>query len=299
MPVAENINPEKVLRELRDLWVDLGKDQDAAGGVLRACAMTLVAVVEADSSDAAAVREIIGVLMHEHPSRAIVITPRLGAELSARVFSECWMPFGSRRQICAEGIEITADTEQTAELARLLVPLVAPDLPVILWCRGPRAFLDRTLDPLFPLANKIIFDTSAARHAPSAIEFLRRLRKDGRRVADLAWTRLTGWREAIAHRFDSPGTRVTEITAAVVTYGGERVGSSPLYLARWLEKALPGIAVRLQEEEGTVGIHAVTFAGPLLPRVIRFAATEVSEEVLLREELGLLERDAVFERVLA
>ena len=103
--------------------------------------------------------------MHGHPSRAIVLTPREGGEFSGRVFAECWMPFGGQQQICSEGIEITADSEQTDEVARLLVPLIAPDLPVVLWCRGPRAFLDRSLDPLFPLANKIIFNTRAVRHA--------------------------------------------------------------------------------------------------------------------------------------
>src|SRR5665213_2376274 len=173
--------------------------------------MTLIAVAEHhDAMDAEQARKTIGVLMHGHPSRAIVLTPSEGGDFSGRVFAECWMPFGGEQQICAEGIEITADSEQTDEVARLMVPLIAPDLPVVLWCRGPRAFLDRSLDPLFPLANKIIFNTRAVRHASSAIEFLRRMRKEGdkngRQVADLAWTRLTGWREAVAHLMDAcPG----------------------------------------------------------------------------------------------
>jgi glucose-6-phosphate dehydrogenase assembly protein OpcA len=42
----------------------------------------------------------------------------------------------------------------------VLVPLIAPDLPVVLWCRD-RALSWTVLDPLFPLANKIIFNTRA------------------------------------------------------------------------------------------------------------------------------------------
>ena len=38
--------------------------------------------------------------------------------------------------------------------------------------------------------------------AEAALEFLRVLRAQGRRVADLHWTRLTGWREVLAHLFD-------------------------------------------------------------------------------------------------
>src|SRR5712691_9872068 len=223
MSPAGAIEPEKILKELRELWIQLGQQQDAPGGVLRACAMTLVVAAEPDGNgaDAEAAHRTIGVLMHDHPSRAVVISPREGGEFGARVFSECWMPFGGQRQICAEGIEITSDSEQTDEVARLLVPLIAPDLPVVLWCRGARAFRDRSLDALFPLADKIIFDTAQARHAPSAVEFLRRMHKDRRHVADLAWTRLTAWREAAGHLLDRDAGGVT---AARLTHGGERPG---------------------------------------------------------------------------
>jgi len=313
------IDPEKILRDLRDLWTQLAHDQSGPGGVLRACSMTLIVVAEHDDAlDAAQARKTIGVLMHGHPSRAIVLTPREDGEFSGRVFAECWMPFGGQQQICAEGIEITADSEQTDEVARLLVPLMAPDLPVVLWCRGPRAFLDRSLDPLFPLANKIIFNTRAVRHPSSAIEFLRRMQKDGRRVADLAWTRLTGWREAVAHLMDaSPdGWLAADRSGTVrIQHGGARPGTRSLYFARWIERALPGMNVTLSPVAGDPGVHSVVFAGAGPEMSIQLGGTgslEVStgervysallppdsEECLMREELSILGRDPVFERVL-
>jgi glucose-6-phosphate dehydrogenase assembly protein OpcA len=255
--------------------------------------------------------------MHVHPSRAIVLTPREGGEFSGRVFAECWMPFGGQQQICSEGIEITADAEQTDEVARLLVPLIAPDLPVVLWCRGPRAFLDRSLDPLFPLANKIIFNTRAVRHASSAIEFLRRMRKDGRQVADLAWTRLTGWREAVAHLMDAcDGGWLAAAGGEVrLEYGGGRPGTRVLYFARWIERALPGVNVTLIPVAGGPGLHSAVFAGCGAETSVRLgegSSLEVrtaersysavlpadSEESLMREELSILGRDPVFDRVL-
>jgi len=313
------IDPEKILRDLRDLWTQLAHDQSGPGGVLRACSMTLIVVAEHDDAlDAEQARKTIGVLMHGHPSRAIVLTPREDGEFSGRVFAECWMPFGGQQQICAEGIEITADSEQTDEVARLLVPLMAPDLPVVLWCRGPRAFLDRSLDPLFPLANKIIFNTRAVRHPSSAIEFLRRMQKDGRQVADLAWTRLTGWREAVAHLMDaSPdGWLAAGRNGSVrIQHGGARPGTRSLYFARWIERALPGMNVTLSPVAGDPGMHSVVFAGESGEMSIRLAGTgslEVrtgdrvysallppdSEECLMREELSILGRDPVFDRVL-
>jgi glucose-6-phosphate dehydrogenase assembly protein OpcA len=278
----------------------------------------LIAVAEHDDeADAELARKTIGVLMHGHPSRAVVLTPREGGEFSGRVFAECWMPFGGEQQICSEGIEITADSEQTDEVARLLVPLIAPDLPVVLWCRGPRAFLDRSLDPLFPLANKIIFNTRAVRHASSAIGFLRRLRKDGRQVADLAWTRLTGWREAVAHLMDAcPGGWLAAAGGEVrIEYGGGRPGTRTLYFARWIERALPGANVTLIPVAGGPGMHSVVFAGCGAETSVRLgegSSLEVrtaersysavlppdSEESLMHEELSILGRDPVFDRVL-
>lgn len=312
------VDPERILRDLRDLWAQLAKDQGSAGGVIRACSMTLIAVAEHDDlADAESARKSIGALMHGHPSRAIVLTPREDGEFSGRVFAECWMPFGGQQQICAEGIEITADYEQTDEVARLLVPLIAPDLPVVLWCRGPRAFLDRSLDPLFPLANKIIFNTRAVRHPNSAIEFLRRMRKDGRQVADLAWTRLTGWREAVAHLMDScPGGCSSVSNGTVrVEYGGPRPGTRSLYFARWVERALPGMKVTLTPVGGEAGMHAVVFTGGKEEMSIRLGDGRVlevrsgehrysailpadSDECLMHEEMSILGRDPVFDRVL-
>ena len=321
-PAAPVIDPEKILRDLRDLWTQLAKDQGGSGGVLRACSMTLIAVAEHDDeADAELARKTIGVLMHGHPSRAIVLTPREDGEFSGRVFAECWMPFGGQQQICSEGIEITADSEQTDEVARLLVPLIAPDLPVVLWCRGPRAFLDRSLDPLFPLANKIIFNTRAVRHASSAIEFLRRMRNeggnDGRQVADLAWTRLTGWREAVAHLMDAcPGGWLAAAGGEVrIEYGGGRPGTRTLYFARWIERALPGANVTLIPVAGGPGMHSVVFAGCGAETSVRLgegSSLEVrtaersysavlppdSEESLMHEELSILGEDPVFDRVL-
>ena len=313
------IDPEKILRDLRDLWTQLAHDQGGPGGVLRACSMTLIVVAEHDDAlDAEQARKTIGVLMHGHPSRAIVLTPREDGEFNGRVFAECWMPFGGQQQICAEGIEITADSEQTDEVARLLVPLMAPDLPVVLWCRGPRAFLDRSLDPLFPLANKIIFNTRAVRHPSSALEFLRRMHKDGRQVADLAWTRLTGWREAVAHLMDAcpDGWLAAGRNGTVrIQHGGARPGTRSLYFARWIERALPGMNVMLSPVAGDPGMHSVVFAGAGAEMSIKLGGKgtlEVntgervysamlppdSEECLMREELSILERDPVFERVL-
>src|SRR5687768_6090310 len=101
------IEPDRILKDLRHLWRDLAKQEES--DVLRACAMTLI-VVSSAADDAQATGETVAALMHEHPSRLILVTVRTDrtTTLDGRVSAQCWRPFGSRQQICCEQIEIDA-----------------------------------------------------------------------------------------------------------------------------------------------------------------------------------------------
>lgn len=307
------IQPEKILRELSDLWDQLDHDQADSGGVLRACAMTLVVTAD-DENDAEEVRKTLGVLVHEHPSRAIVLAACYGSELDARVFSECWKPFGSNQQICSEGVEILADAANLEDAARFLVPLKVPDLPLVLWCRGPQAFNLRSFDSLFPVADKIVFDSSTVPSAAAALSFLRSLRSRGCRVADLHWTRLTGWREILAHLFDDQALPASGITTARIGYGGSTPSTCALYFAAWISKALPNARISLANVEGKPGLRSVTLASATCELALTKAGSEievngcgrhyksflppVDEQSLMREELNILGPDLVYDRVL-
>jgi glucose-6-phosphate dehydrogenase assembly protein OpcA len=314
------VKPEKIMRDLQELWGQLAQDQAESGGVLKACAMTLIVITESDE-DADRVRQMLGVLMHVHPGRAIVI--RTGhpsnASLDARVFAECWKPFGRNQQICSEGIEITPGTEGWEDLARFIVPLRVPDLPVVLWCRGAvdRNYMyRRRYTPLYGLADKIIFDTRNVADAEAGAEFLRVLRSQGRRVADLHWTRLTGWREVLAHLFDDRAMEPGQVKSARVGYGGGSLTTCALYFAAWLRTSLRGIRVTLEPDAASAGLHSLTLVAAdgqlrvsrapercLLVegrgRDYRTALPPVSEESLMVEELRVLGEDPVWERALA
>jgi glucose-6-phosphate dehydrogenase assembly protein OpcA len=316
MATVNTIQPERILKDLQQLWAQMAVDQADSGGVLRACAMTLVVVAENDS-DADRVRQTVGVLMHNHPSRAVVLHPGgAGAELEARIFAECWKPFGKTQQICSEGIEITSGKNGFAEVAKFLVPLRVPDLPVVLWCRGPAALEPGPLEQLFPLADKIIFDSSGVPDADSALQFLRRLRGRGGRVADLHWTRLTGWREVLAHLFDDQAMQPGEVKTAQVMFGGQSVSTCARYFAAWIRSALPAARVTLAPGSGAPGLRSVTLSTASdnltialgsdhclevsgAGRHYRSLLPSVSEEALMQEELGILGPDPVYERVLS
>ena len=313
-PLMTTIHPEQILRDLSRQWAQLDQEQANSGGVLRACAMTLI-VTAKDEADAEQVRQMLGVLMHEHPARAVILTGHEGADFDARVFAECWKPFGSNQQICAEGIEIVSGSSNFEDAAQLLVPLKVPDLPTVLWCRGTSAFYLRTFDMLFPLADKLIFDSSTVSGAAAALTFLRSLKSRGHHVADLHWTRLTGWREILAHLFDDEAMKPGDVSSVRVTYGGATPSTCTLYFASWVEQALPRARVSLSSGAGEPGLRAVTFSnkncelslgknGTCIEvngcnRHYRSSLPPVDETSLMREELKFPGSDPVFDRVLA
>jgi glucose-6-phosphate dehydrogenase assembly protein OpcA len=306
------VSPGAILRDLQKQWEELAAVEAKSGGVLRACAMTLIVAAhnEAESYDA---RQTAGLLMRVHPSRAIIVHPGKG-EFDARVFAECWKPMGRAQQICSEGIEIIAGTSGFGEVARFLVPLRVPDLPVVLWCRGTAASDASGYEPLYPLADKIIFDTAHVTDADEALRRLRRLHAYGTRVADLHWTRLSGWREVISHLFDD-GLRAGDVRLGKITYGGDNISTCARYFEAWTRSSLPLARISIEPEYGPPGLYSVTLATPKGDVVVKRAGDHAlvveapgmhyqtalpsrQEATLMQEELGILGADSVYERVL-
>jgi glucose-6-phosphate dehydrogenase assembly protein OpcA len=239
--------PEQILKGLGKLWTALGEEEKQGGKptVLRACAMTLiVATDESDSGFSAS--QTISELMREHPSRGIVLAVSEQAErsLEARILAQCWKPFGKAQQICCEQIEVIARPESWPNVGPTLIGLTAADLPVIFWCRHHAALSPSAteaqragLEAIANIATKIIIDTSEL-DTKAAFDRIAGWRARGRVVADLEWTRLTGWREPLAHIFDNVArdNSLSKFHTIEITHTGDRPGSSAVYLAGWLSR---------------------------------------------------------------
>jgi glucose-6-phosphate dehydrogenase assembly protein OpcA len=309
--------PEQILGELHKLWASLGEQGRAGngGGVLRACTMTLVVVAEA-SEDPQALGETIAALMPEHPARAIVIRLGGGArELEWRVYSQCWTPFGQGRQICCEQVEIAASEDGMADLAPVLMALAAPDLPVALWCRSTRLAAMPQFRRIAAIARKAVLQTATAAELPRLAE----LAAAGIIAGDLAWTRVTRWREALARMFDNRShLEVLPRIARVEVAFSEPQETSAWYLGAWVRDALAdaGVSAELRvSRQAGAGPLAVELAGEgVRARLVRenerliatfnqrstcTSLTQPTDYFLMREELAILRRDPVFERTLA
>lgn len=300
--VTTTINPDQILNELSKLWVDLAKEKDSADGVLRACSMTLIAAIS-EKDDPGEVGETLAMLMREHPSRAIVVRVRDSQEhcLASRVFAQCWMPFGDRRQICCEQVEITASSVSLDDLPAVILPLTVADLPVVLWSRSMAA-----IEKLGSVAGKIIVDGEIIGDLEKVAELA-----DRYRVGDLAWTRLTRWRELIAQIFENKCylKELPSITRLRIIYKGERPTISAFYMAAWLERQEviwergdhSGLA--LETANGEVHTILSTTDETSVEVGVRGQVTNTvfqpaTDYTLLREELSIPGRDPIYEQVL-
>ena len=321
--VISPAQPEQILKGLSKLWTSLGEEEKQHGKptVLRACAMTLiVATDEPDCGFFAS--QTISELMREHPSRGIVlsVSPEASHDFEARVLAQCWKPFGKAQQICCEQIELKARPENWANIGPVLVGLTAADLPIILWVRhqaacSPSAEQEgkKGLQAVMNLATKVIVDTKDL-ETSSALALIKEWRDQDRVIADLEWTRLTPWREPVAHIFDNTGrsNSFSTFDAIEVAHTGEKPGVAALYIAGWLS-APHHARVSFKKVEGYgPGLHSITMrseqetitferTGPdsmtlssTNGRSRRYGYTEPNVTTLMTEELSVLGSDTAF-----
>lgn len=323
MSTVAVVRPEKLLKDLAAEWTQLGKAETEgsarSAGVLRAVTMTMLVGVEAGEDERLAL-ETLSQLMHEHPARAIIL--RLAGDekeaLSGRAYATCWMPFGRRSQICCEQIELSAGANSFSEIPRLLRGLVAPDLPVVFWCRSPKVFAHASYELIAALADKVILDTRAHPDPDATVRAMDAQLRAGQLVGDITWTRLTRWRQTISAAFERADCRsfFDSLTKVEIFYTHQPEPIAGRYLRAWLQSILgakfPVALTHAPEAEGcSWQIREVRFSCPQSSLSIerpekgmaeihvenfhsRAHFESINEAELVREEISILGRDPVF-----
>jgi glucose-6-phosphate dehydrogenase assembly protein OpcA len=239
----------------------------------------------------------------EHPARILVVVGRPGRgkpRLDAEV-----------RFLGDSGPGETAVLRLHAELAdhaeSVLLPLLLPDAPVIVWWPGD-APATPAKDPVGLLAQRRITDAAAGPDPAAALE----AHRDGYAPGDtdFAWTRITSWRTVLAAMLDKPADPITGGLVAC-----EPGSASSKLLAIWLSFALnvridqvdsdgPGITeVRLTTSTGDIVLsrpdgRLAHLSRPGQPE--REVALHQRDTVeILAEEMRRLDPDEVYGEVLA
>src|ERR1700744_2524321 len=182
----------------------LAAERRTGGGVTSGLALTLVVVME--EKDASEVEAAVSIAAARHPMRTLAVlrhqieapVPRLDAEVAI-----------GGRYGPGESVVLRMYGRLALHAESVTLPLLAPDAPVVAWWHG--APPDRiSYDPLGVFADRRITDVS------QAVDKLATLRQRAVDFApgdtDLAWTRITGWRAALASAFDSARSPATGAT---------------------------------------------------------------------------------------
>ncbi|MER7797833.1 glucose-6-phosphate dehydrogenase assembly protein OpcA [Microbacterium sp. NPDC096154] len=188
----------------------------------------------------------------EHPMRVIVLMTEPGGEARLDAQIRVGGDAGASEVIVLRAYGDAASNEST-----LLTGLLLPDAPVVAWWPD-----DPPVRPgasaLGRIAQRRITDSSTARHSADRLTELESSYTPG--DTDLAWTRLTRWREQLAAVLDQPPYE--PVTA--VSVRGASTSPSTALLAAWLGLALE-LPVDWQYEDPSVwdhGIHSVRLTRP-------------------------------------
>jgi glucose-6-phosphate dehydrogenase assembly protein OpcA len=267
-----------------------------AGSPAMGMVMTLVFVVE--ESDAEEAMTAARLASREHPARVLGVilgNGRGSGQVDAQV--------GIGSGWTGETAMIRLSGEVTKHPASVVLPLLLPDSPVVVWW-PTKAPEDPASDPLGRLAKRRITDAAAAPRS-KARAMLTQCRSYAPGNTDLAWTRITSWRALLAAALDQNPVKVT---AASVT--AEKISPSADLLAAWLTDRLkvnvtratsegPGItSVNLETKLGDISVvrydgKLATLSTPGSPdRPVALKRRDIAE--LLAEELRRLDPDDVY-----
>jgi glucose-6-phosphate dehydrogenase assembly protein OpcA len=186
--------------------------------------------------------EVVGVVTAQNPCRAIVLFPSEQEGLSAQVGAYCPASGGKSASVCCEYITLQVGTNAPlGQLRSLLLSLLIPDLPAVLWWDAPINVEDPLFKGLEDLSERLVFDSAQLKNPSQDLPPLAdRIHAGSSRVfSDLNWSRLAPWRELTAQAFDDSTTReaLFNLNRIDLQYGKQFENGAWLYLV-WLTTRL-------------------------------------------------------------
>src|SRR5690606_29415387 len=161
----------------------------------------------------------------EHPMRVIVLITGEGeAHLDAQI--RVGGDAGASEVVVLRAYGDAASNEES-----LVTGLLLPDAPVVAWW-PEEAPADPAASPLGRIAQRRITDAATSDDVRGSLELRGQTYAPG--DTDLAWTRLTHWREQLAAVLDQPPYE--SVTSVEVR--GAAASPSTALLAGWLQLAL-------------------------------------------------------------
>jgi glucose-6-phosphate dehydrogenase assembly protein OpcA len=228
-------------------------------GVTSGLALTLVAVVDerpgTRGTPVKPVEDAATVAAAAHPCRILIVTRSPVGPASGPDRLDADVVVGGRLGPC-EAVIMRMQGRLALHAESVVMPLLAPDVPVVTWWHGPPPEQIST-DPLGVVAERRITDCAQAGDPLAALH--QRAVDYAAGDTDLTWTRITGWRTLVAGSLDAlPGGPPEPVAARVAAPAGD---ASTALLAGWLAARL-GITPEREElpPDGVASVR-LTLAG--------------------------------------
>lgn len=267
-----------------------------------ATGMVLTMLILSDEEFASDATEAAVLSARQHPMRILTLIPRPGRgphQIDAQV-----MVGGDDGPGEVAIVRLRGD--RAAHANSVAIPLLLPDTPVVSWWPSDPPPVPAQ-DPIGRHSQRRITDLATASDPRAALQ--ERITGYIPGDTDLAWTRITSWRSALASLLDNEGITVT--AAAVESETGN---PSATLLSAWLAWALdvevtltsvtgPGITrASLTTDEGSISLTrpdgaVATLSRPGVPDST-IALPRRALPDLLSEELRRLDPDPVYGEVL-
>lgn len=244
----------------------------------------------------------------EHPMRVIVVMTDDDADAEPRLDAEIRVGGDAG---ASEVVVLRAHGAAASNQESLVTGLLLPDAPVVVWWPDLPPTVP-SASPLGRIAQRRITDASTRPYVPGRLTALGENYAPG--DTDLAWTRLTHWREQLAAVLDQPPYE-SVIEAEV---RGASTSPSTALLAAWLRLKLdvPVTWTYLDADEWTDGIKSVRLVRPTADVLLERSSAAIacltqpgqpqhdlvlprrSLRECLAEELRRLDPDVLYGRVI-
>ncbi len=290
-----------------------------------ASVLNLVAV--ADDESAHEVESIIESMSDHQPSRALIVKTVGGkGGIDAHLETRATV-FRGRASVQVELIRLMLHTDQPEGVASAIIPLLRSDLPVYLWWPGVPMPDDLLYREIEDTVDRVVTEAEREPDAMVALAQLAEVVSAGRvSVTDLAWARLTTWRQLITQLIDRHhADRMRRGSVLQIWYAGAQPTPDALLFAGWFREAIGDklmvelhpradvditglvevhvdaggpqhLSIERIPERESAAVVVYTAGRPTRRRVLPLPSRSRSE--LLAGELEMLRPDVPFERAL-
>lgn len=225
------------------LWDTTGGDivkalaAERRAGAMLASGLAVTLVVTVDEKNVSVAEQAATIAAQAHPCRLLIVIRR---QLDTADRLDAEVQVGGRLGP-VEAVVMRMYGRLTLHPESVVLPLLAPDCPVLTWWHGPPPEEIAT-DPLGVLADRRVTDCSLAADPIAALH--NRAKDFAPGDTDLSWTRTTPWRSLLASALDA-----CELEPASVRVAGEPGNPSTPLLAAWAGTRL-GVEATLEGSTG-------------------------------------------------